>query len=325
MSQELPFEPFPFIENPHRQTIISSMFSILPKVDSQCRLIPLPDGDKLAVEITACSSWKPSDWTIVMVHGLCGSHESPYLVRMVKSLESDRVRCIRVNMRGSGSGRGLARHMYHGGRSDDIFEVIKWVKAETPDSPILVMGFSIGGNLVLKMAGELGTLADRFFSGVIAISPPADLYSSVILIDHPDNSIYEKYFLKMMRADVEYRHNKFKELPPVSLPRDLKFYEFDQLYTAPQYGFADARDYYEKCSAAPLISQISVPCRILLAEDDPIVSPWTLERYKLSSSVKVFKTKKGGHMGYLGNNGDGKGIYWLDSKLREWIKDMTGL
>jgi uncharacterized protein len=319
MSQELPFEPFPFISDPHQQTILSSFINFFFDPSSQQTIVDLSDGDKISLEISTPDGWKPTDLTVIMVHGLCGSHRSPYLVRMVKKLLPLGVRTVRVNLRGCGSGKGLARQMYHSGRSDDVFEAIKFLKVQTPDSPFVLIGFSLGGNIVLKMGGELNTLGKEFLSGLIAISPPVDLYSSVVMLGKPDNSVYEKYFIRLMCADVHYRHRKFRDLPRIKLAKNLKIYEFDQIYTAPQYGFRNAQDYYNKCSAATVISDISIPTKVLLSEDDPIISATSLDSYQLPPCLDVFKTKQGGHMGYLGNPADGKGLYWLDSLLMEWI------
>jgi len=320
MSRELPFDPFPFLQGPHHQTIISSFFNFLFEPASDRKLVSLQDGDKIALEITTPREWKPEDPTVFLVHGLCGSHRSPNLVRMAKRLEPLGIRAVRFNMRGCGSGKGLAKQIYHSGRSEDVFESIKAVKKEHPDSPIVLIGFSLGANIVLKMAGELGALAKSFVQKMIAVSPPVDLYSSVLMIGHPDNALYEKYFYKLLRADVFYRHRKFKDLPPIALPRHLKIYEFDQIYTAPTCGFKSVHDYYSRCSSAQFVSDISIPCKVLFAEDDPIVSCYSLDGIVLPSNVEVYRTKKGGHMGYLGHPQSEKGFHWLDSVLIDWIK-----
>lgn len=322
MSEELPFDPFPFIDDPHKQTIISSLFNFLWEPSSIRKLVPLPDGDSISLEITTPREWKGCDLTVVFVHGLCGSHKSPNLVRMAKRLEPLGIRTVRYNMRGCGSGKGFAKRSYHSGRSDDVFECIKALKMEHPDSPIVLIGFSLGGNIVLKLAGELGTLAPPFLDSVIAISPPVELYSSVLMLGDPANAMYERYFYGLLRTEVHYRHNKFKDLPPVALPRNLKLYEFDQLYTAPTSGFASALDYYNKCSASHVVGDIAIPCKILLSEDDPIISSASLDKYDLPSNIAVFKTKKGGHMGYLGRSANKKGFYWLDSLLVDWILEF---
>jgi uncharacterized protein len=319
MNRELPFEPFFLLSGPHHQTILSSFVNFFMEPTSERRIIDLSDGDRISLEISTPHGWKPNGLTVIMVHGLCGSHRSPYLVRMTKRLQPLGIRVIRMNLRGCGSGKGLAKHMYHSGRSEDVFEVVKQLKVVTPDSPFVLIGFSLGGNIVLKMAGELGALGNRFLTSLIAVSPPVDLFSSVLMLGKPDNAIYERYFIRLMCSDVRYRHRKFKDLPRVEMPKNLTFYEFDQYYTAPQYGFRNAQDYYNKCSAAPLVCDIGIPCKILLAEDDPIVSSTSLDAFELPSHVEIYKTKRGGHMGYLGNPTDKNGLYWLDSLLIEWI------
>jgi predicted alpha/beta-fold hydrolase len=255
----------------------------------------------------------------VFVHGLCGSHSSPYLVRLAKRLAPLGCRIVRFNMRGCGSGKGLAKQIYHSGRSDDVFAAIQAVKKEYPSSPITLVGFSLGGNIVLKLAGELGAIGSSILSQVIAVSPPVDLFSSVQLLGDPSNRVYEKYFYRILRAEVYYRQKLFKDLPQFDLPRNLKLYEFDQIYTAPCCGFTSADDYYAKCSAFPLVPDIGVPCRILLSEDDPIIRHSALDDTPLPSHIELFKTKQGGHMGYLGHPTNPRGVYWLDSLLEEWI------
>jgi predicted alpha/beta-fold hydrolase len=322
VSQELPFDPFPFIDDPHKQTIISSFFNVLWEPNSVQKLVKLKDGDQISLEITTPNNWKPTDVTAVFVHGLCGSHKSPNLVRMAKRLEPLGIRTVRYNMRGCGSGKGLAKRCYHGGRSEDLFECLKVLKKEHPDSPMVLIGFSLGGNVVLKLAGELNVLASHFLEGVIAVSPPVELYSSVQKFSDESNAIYERYFYRLLRNDVLDRHRRFKDLPPIDLPRQLKIYEFDQLYTAPICGFSSAEDYYNKCSASHVVEDIAIPCRILLAEDDPIIAANSLDKYNLPSNISIFKTKKGGHMGYLGRDPEGNGFYWLDSLLVGWIQKL---
>lgn len=216
MNYELPFEPFFLLSGPHHQTILGSLIYYFFDPASEQRIIDLPDGDKLSVEISMPKGWKANGLTVILVHGLCGSHRSPYLVRMVKRLEPLGIRVVRINLRGCGSGKGLAKHMYHCGRSEDVFEVIKQLKVETPDSPFVLIGFSLGGNIALKMGGELGSLGKNFLSGLIAVSPPVDLYSSILMLGKADNAIYEKYFIRLMCADVRYRHRKFKDLPELN-------------------------------------------------------------------------------------------------------------
>lgn len=322
MGNELPFKPIPFISDPHHQTLLGSFLNFLWEPDSQQQIVSLEDGDQLSLEVTTPEAWKPSDLTVVLVHGLCGSHRSPNLVRMAHRLSAQGIRVVRFNMRGCGSGRGLARQIYHCGRSEDLFEALKWLKHQAPLSPIVLIGFSLGGNIVLKLAGELHTSGPLFVHGVIAVSPPVNLAESVRLLGEPVNAMYERYFVHLLRSDVHFRHRKFRDLPRVQLPKKLKIAEFDALYTVPNCGFRNAEDYYHKCSSEFLIPDIRVACKILLSEDDPIISPSSLDRCSLPSNVAVFKTKQGGHMGYLSNPLSDKGLHWLDTLLLEWIATL---
>lgn len=323
MSEEIPFDPLPFISDPHTQAIINTFFTFFSEPDSSQKVILLPDGDRISLEITTPKGWKSTNRTVVLVHGLCGSHRSPNLVRMAHRLEPKGIRVVRFNMRGCGSGKGLSKHIYHCGRSEDLFEAVKALKKETPDSPITVVGFSLGGNIVLKMAGELHTNAQHFIDGVIAISPPVDLRASVERLSDPTNAMYERYFVRLLKADVRYRHRKFGDLPRVTLPRSLTIAQFDEIYTAPICGFRNALDYYSKCSSEAVVSDIAVPCKILLAMDDPIISPHTLDQYEIPGNVTIYKTKHGGHMGYIASPMSDRGFHWLDDLLTEWIERLN--
>lgn len=325
MSKEIPFEPFYFANDPHKQAIINTFFNFLLEPGSDQQLVLLPDGDRISLEISTPEEWRRSDLTVVLVHGLCGSQSSPNIVRMAKRLIQKGIRVVRFNMRGCGSGRGLAKKMYHCGRSDDLFAAIKTLKKEIPESPIVLVGFSLGANIVLKMAGELHKSGRLFLRGVVAVSPPIDIASSIEMLGDPINDMYERYFMKLLKADVLYRHRRFRDLGAIQFSDELKMIEFDRMYTVPSYGFRDIHDYYSKCSAEHVVSDISVPCRILLAEDDPIVSSTAIDRCVLPQHVSVFKTKHGGHMGYIASPTDERGFYWLDTLVDEWIRDLGSL
>src|SRR5690606_19841419 len=155
-------------------------------------------------------------------------------------------------------------------------------------------------------------------SRVIAICPPVDMRSSATLVEEVAQGLYNRYFYKMIRQEVAYLHKKFKDLPPVDLPQDLTLYKFDEMYTAPRVGFEDVEDYYDKCSAKHYVDLIMVPCKILFAQDDPIVAHHALDNHNLPENIQIFKTQKGGHMGYLGHPKSPRGFFWLDSLLEEW-------
>ena len=324
MSILLPFRPIPFLANRHLQTIMASQVNLCREPPSTTVMVALDDGDRIALEVSRPQGWRPDHPTVVMVHGLCGCHGSPYMIRMARKLWQRGVRAVRMNMRGCGSGRGVARQPYHSGRSADVFAVLEHLYQSTPQSPTTLLGFSLGGNLVLKLAGELQAVALRYVQQVIAVCPPADLAACVRLLALPSNRLYERHFVQLLRDAVADRHRLYPDLPSVHLPSHLSLYTFDHVYTAPQCGFRDADDYYARCSAAPLVPHITVPCRILLAADDPFIDASVFQQTALPAHVQVTRTAQGGHLGFLGRPGMSGGFRWLDTLLLHWINTAPG-
>lgn len=316
---EFPFDPFFLFQSSLGQTLMGWLLNVPTKPKSSTQLITLPDEDKLALEITTPKGWKKDDLTVILIHGLCGSHNSMYLIRITKKLEKKNIRIIRVNLRGCGSGRGLARSTYHCGRTDDIFEALKVIKEETPDSPKVLVGYSMGGNIVLKLAGELQAEASSYVNKVIAVNPPIDMRRSVKLFQTPENNLYLRYFSNLLREDIEYMKSHFEGFPKIDLPKNMTIEEFNKLFVVPYFGFKDVEEYYQYASSKYVIPKIKVPCKVLFSQDDPIVSWESIKEVEVPENMDIYVTKKGGHLGYLGNTYDEKGFYWLDSILYNWI------
>ncbi|NGX34437.1 MAG: 2-succinyl-6-hydroxy-2,4-cyclohexadiene-1-carboxylate synthase [Candidatus Anoxychlamydiales bacterium] len=321
MSEELEFNPLPFIKGSFPQTFMGSLPAIRRGPISHTSFVMLPDGDHLALEVTTPKNWKKTDSSVLMIHGLCGSHKSACLVRLAKKLEKLGVRAIRLNLRGCGSGLGKARKVYHAGQSDDVFEALKFILAETPESEITLLGFSLGGNITLKLAAELSIANLKLLKKAIAINPPVDLYSSIKLLSTPKNRVYEKYFVKLLREDINNRCQTFPDLNKVEFPKNLHFQDFDRLYTVPQYGFKDHIDYYKRSSAKYLIPAIEFETNILFSEDDPIIKIQDFENFVMPKNVHLFRTKRGGHIGYIGMPSKSTGFHWIDNIVLDWILD----
>ncbi|WP_420420589.1 YheT family hydrolase [Simkania sp.] len=311
------FKPFPLFTGCHTQTIAASFLTFARNPNSTTRFVYLSDGDRITYEVSTPKNWKVTDPTVVMVHGLCGSYRSPYLVRLAKKLDKRNIRTIRINLRGCGTGRGHAKKMYHVDGSNDVWHALKKIKHETPDSPLTLMGFSLGGNIVLKMAGEWGEEAEQVVDKVIAINPPIDMYASVRLLSK--NKVYERYFMRYLRSDVLFRHNHFEDMPPIEIPTGMSLLEFDEFYIAPESGYESAQDYYYATSSGRLIPEIQVSSHILFAKDDPIVDCNVMDDVSVPQNVDILVTEQGGHLGYLGIPGQEGGFHWMDSILLQWI------
>ncbi len=320
-----PFEPFPFLSHPHLQTIAAAELSFSLAPPSKLETVALPDGDRLAIEVSTPQAWsagsgagRAADPTVVLIHGLCGSSRSPYILRIARKLYLRGIRAVRVNLRGCGPGRDLAREPYHSGRSDDARAVLEHLRRAGPRSLTTLAGFSLGGNIALKLAGEMGEAARGLMDQVIAVCPPADLLASCLRLTQRTNRLYDRFFVWLLQRDLARRQRAFPDERRFRLPPRLTLMEFDDLYTAPRCGFRSGLDYYRRSSALPLLGGIAVPCRILYSADDPIVDNRALERAALAPTVKCFRTSAGGHLGFLARPGAAGGVRWMDELVLEW-------
>ncbi len=313
------FRACPGLAHPHLQTVVAARLTWSWEPPSCTQLVPLADGDTLALEVSTPAAWQAWQPTVLLVHGLCGSHRSPYMQRLARKLLRHGLRAVRMNLRGCGSGTGLARQPYHSGRSADVLAVLHDLQQHTPDSAVTLVGFSLGGNVVLKLAGELHNAAPATLQHVIAVCPPVDLAACVRRLARPANRLYDAYFTRQLCADVVQRQQCFPDLPPATLPPTLSLHAFDECYTAPQCGFQDAADYYRQSSAAPLIPRIALPCHILCAADDPLIDTQVLTSSPLPPPVRLLCTRTGGHLGFLGLPGRTGGYRAMDAQLLAWI------
>lgn len=318
------FKPFPLLTNPMSQTIIA--FYRPPYSDTlktRKHLISLPDDDILVLMENTPSSWKKGDRIVLLVHGLTGSYLSNYNIRLSQLFLNQGHKVMRLNLRGCGPGLGLARFPYHAGCSDDTNFILHWIEKSFPNSPMTQIGFSLGGNITLKMLGENPSmpLPDQLDSG-IAIAPPVDILNSNLLLSMNKNKVFDQYFVKQLLKHAQICHQHFPELPDLDLPKNLNLYTFNDLYIAPRAGFENALDYYTRCSAGPLLNNIKIPTLILHAQDDPFVC---VKQYLPCNNPNIdfVSTQAGGHLGWMGlNKVEGKitPSQWMDELIIQWLK-----
>jgi len=313
------FRPLPLLSNPHLQTVIAAFWSG-PTFDHPTReqVLRLPDGDGLILYDSVPPGWKPGDKMALLIHGLTGSHRSYPVQRTGRQLLERGVRVVRIDQRSAGRAIPLSRHTYHSGRSDDMRAVVAEMHRWSPTSPITVVGFSLGGNLALKLAGEAATHPVPGLERVVTVGPPIDLARCCALMSLPRNRQYEKFFLRGLLSEARQRHRYFPDLPPLRLPRRMTMRVFDDLYTAPTCGFADAVDYYRRASALPLVPRINVPTLILTARDDPFIAVEPIESLPRTDYLTVQILSHGGHLGFLGWDGKG-GVRWSDRRIVDWV------
>lgn len=315
-----PFEPHPWIGGPHLQTIVGRFWPWpRHRLPSTYAEVDLGEGDRASVLDSIPEGWSEGDPAAILVHGLGGCSRSPYVVRVGKRLVELGIRVIRMNLRGAGSGFGLARSFYHSGRSEDLRAVAGWLASRAPGSPIALVGFSLGGNLVLKLCAEAAERPVEGLDCVVAANPPLDLHACCRMIQQPRNWLYDRNFLRNLRAEVARLHVAFPDLDPIDLSGARSLLQFDELYTAPRNGFLDAIDYYVRSSAGRMLHEIEVPGLVIHAADDPFIPDEPFVRATFPPQLALELIPRGGHLGYLSRKpwrGDRR---WLDARICVWL------
>ena len=236
--------------------------------------------------------------TVLALHGLTSCDRAPYMVSTAQAALEAGFDSVRLNVRNCGGTEHLCRTLYHSGLTVDLRRVVE----ELAPKPIYILGFSMGGNIALKLAGEWGREAPTHVRAICAVSPPIQLAACATNIGKPRNFVYEKRFLRQLSAALRRKANAMPEL--FSL-RDLRparsIWEFDQSFTAPAFGFRDASDYYRQCSAAAFVGDIRIPSLIIQARDDPFIpfEAFDIPALHENPSVKLLSTRHGGHVAFL--------------------------
>ena len=317
-----PFKVHPFLRTAHLQTVIAPYlpFRQTPYAAKQ-HVVVLADGDRVVLHDDVPRQWQPGGHVALLVHGLGGSYQSGYVARAAAKLSHLGVRAVRMDLRGCGAGYQLARKPVHAGRSDDVAAALACIRKLCPASPIVVVGYSMGGNLVLKMAGEFGENVPAQLDSIVSIAPPLDLHACSKHLRSGVNRIYDKHYVWRCIRAVERRLRHMPTALHRNLwPRPRSLREFDNMFTAPLGGFRDADDYYEQSSARRVVPNIRVPTLILAAADDPIVPVSGFEQIAYPDCVHVRLAAAGGHMGFFGRAGSDPDRRWMDWRVVDWVK-----
>jgi predicted alpha/beta-fold hydrolase len=321
-----PFVPHRWLRGGHAQTIVGRYMGTRGRpLESVAHRIELEDGDRLCVLESTPGRWTRGDPAALLVHGLAGSADSPYVVRFAHRLCQMGIRVVRLNLRGSGEGFGLARGISHAGRSEDLRAAIDWLADRSAGSAIALVGFSLGANLALKLAAEAALRPVSGLDCVLAASPPLDLRACAEAMSQPGNRIYDWNFVRWLRAHVRRLHQLFPDLGPPGLEGVRTVYQFDDRYTAPHNGFASADDYYARCSAGPLLPRVILPGLVVHAADDPFIPAEPVATAHFPPNLRLELTPHGGHLGYVSQVPWWGGHRWLETRLAVWLADRWGI
>ena len=322
-SLKLPrFVPHWLLRNGHCQTLAALYLrgsDDLPDTAGR-HLVDVSGGDQIVLHDDCPTRWNPGDQVALMIHGLAGNHQATYMRRVACRLSQHGVRTFRMDMRSCGAGMSLARLPYHSGRSDDALAAIREIIRQCPGSPVAALGFSLGGSVLLKLAGEHPHFNPPELQSVLAVCPPVDLAYCVQNLRGGLGRLYDRYFTKHLLQHVATWRQMVPEVPnPAAerLPRRIE--EFDDLFTAPVCGFGSGAEYYQRASAHQFVEGIEIPTLIIGAADDPLVGIESLQRLPLPGSVRLHTAPGGGHMGFLGQSGLDPDRAWLDWRILEWV------
>ena len=313
-----PFSPHPLLRNGHLQTVLSGYFGgRSPPYQARQQLVELKDGDRIVLHDDCPQHWIPGHRVALLIHGVAGSHLSPYQVRIAGKLNAAGIRTFRMDLRGCGAAARLARRPGHAGRSEDAAAAVRAITRECT-SPITMIGFSLGGNIALKLMGESGVNPPGRLDSCIAVAPPIDLTCCAHHIERGVQRIYSRSFANtLVRQIRRHQHPDAVALVRRNPPKSIV--QFDEQVTAPLSGFRNASEYYRDCSAAPFMSEIVHPTVILAAGDDPVVPVEMFRRASLSESTRLIVTRHGGHVAYIGKVSEDPDRCWLDWRIVDWV------
>ncbi len=325
------FCPAWWLPGPHLQTLWNPLCRRATTLERTRERLWLADGDFLDLD------WHgphEADTPLVLVlHGLTGSSDSLYVMGLQQKLATQGWASAALNWRGCSGEPNLLARGYHSGASEDLAETVRHLRALRPMAPLYAVGYSLGGNVLLKYLGETGT--DSQLQGAAAVSVPFRLDQCADRIGMGFSRVYQSHFMREMVTYVKdkqrlFAHHGMSErlatldkLGPLDNMRT--FWDFDGRITAPLHGYTDAEDYYRRASSRYFLSQIDTPTLIIQAADDPFVFAHSLpEAHELSPSIDFELHAHGGHVGFVEGSLSKPG-YYLERRIPQWLAEQAAV
>jgi predicted alpha/beta-fold hydrolase len=323
------FKPHSLFVNGHAQTLAGyawpRRFGLRALRTDDERVFEIEPG----VRLLAHCRWhkeRLAHPTLLLSHGLEGSSTSVYMLSTAAKAFDAGFNVLRLNQRNCGGTEHLTPTLYHSGMSGDLRAVMLELIEEDKLDQICLAGFSMSGNIALKLAGEYGETPPRELSAICAVSPSVDLSASVEAIERPDNRLYMRNFMKNLRRRIRHKQKLYPELyDATNLNQVRTIREFDERYTAAHGGFASADDYYARASALSLMGQIRIPTLIIHAQDDPFIpfEPLRHPSIKENPYLLLLAPQHGGHVGFVGSETTGEDRFWAENRLVEFCRLMV--
>jgi uncharacterized protein len=315
--------PFrPFFKNPHLATIAGNFWR-RPESEKRWpvepRLYQTEPGVKIRVDAQRPSGEVRGE--LIMVHGLEGSSHAGYARSLAAAALEAGYATHRMNLRSCGGTEDLAPTNYHSGQTSDVLHVLRELR-RAGAGPLFLAGFSLGGNISLKLCGELGERAGELLAGVCTVSTPIDLAACATALGRRKNILYDRRFLAALKRKIRVRARQAPQTYSVEhLAKIRTIYDFDDYYTARLFGFGTAANYYRTQSSNQYLEKIRVPALVIIAKDDPLVpfSVYDHPAFAENPWLRLLAVEHGGHLGFIAR---GRPRFWLDGVVLDWMEEL---
>lgn len=314
------FKPAWWCRNPHLQTLWATLVHRRPRLHLRRERLELPDGDFVDLDWTTGNAHGP---IVVLLHGLEGSSNSKYALGMLRALEARGWRALVMHFRGcSGEPNRLTRR-YHSGETGDVAYLIETLARREPQTPLAVIGYSLGGNVLLKWLGETGRAPIRV---AVAVSVPFLLADCAARMERGFSRVYQWALVRRLKRSVESERRRVPlQLRMTNLSALRTFRDFDEHVTAPLHGFADADDYYTRSSSRQYLLRIAVPTLIVHCRDDPFMTEAAIPAAnELSPAIDFELHERGGHVGFVAGAWPWRARYWLEQRIPDFLRLHLG-
>jgi predicted alpha/beta-fold hydrolase len=319
MIQRSAYRPSPLFRNAHFNTIYSALVRRVPGVRYQRERLPTPDGDFLDLDW----STRGGDRLLIVVHGLEGSADRPYVRGMIRYFNERGWDGLGMNFRGCSGEPNLRLRSYHMGETEDLGLIVRHALERGKYRRLALVGFSLGGNVVMKYLGEGGKDRPREVAAAVALSVPCHIASANREIDRWYNFLYLRRFLRSLNAKMAEKAARFPGEVPRLRPLPRSFQVFDDHFTGPIHGFRDARDYWESTGSLRFIPAIDVPTLLINARDDTFLSHacYPVELAQGHDRFYLEIPRWGGHVGFYEANGEP--AIWSEKRAFAFIDENS--
>lgn len=303
--------------------------SVVTELKPSQHIVTVSDGDSIVLHEDRPATWKSSDASMLLIHGISGCHAAPYMLRLAGQFVRRGICVYRMDMRGCGAGSALTTNLTHAGRSDDVLAALNRIAEQTTRGPIAAIGVSLGANQLLRAVSRIGAGLDStppWFDRLIriaAVAPPMDLQRCSDNMQRRRLRPYNYYFIRALiaRAPAKVKQrDDYQQRIAEGRPKTL--FELDDRITGPLSGFSGAIDYYAESSAGIVVAHNTVPTLVLAAADDPIVPVGCFvdDKDVWPKRTKLVVAETGGHVGFI----DRGRLSWMDRVMGAWFDGVNG-